>query len=210
MAALTFHEITSLNDPCLLPWLDLFEISFPANEKVLVSDHLNILKLKEQGLSENQCLLAALDETGLLAGMARYELFPTWKFAFLTYLAIQAKWRGQGLGSTFYQEILRRIAPLQFTALILEVEIPQDQPDPDHQSLAARRIEFYQRQGALQLNGCHYLMNVGAHQPLTPMLILVHPFHPLEAGSAFELIQQIPGNTITQTGPLVFGPGNRS
>jgi GNAT superfamily N-acetyltransferase len=203
MPDLTFHELASLHDPNLLPWLDLYELSFPTNEKVLVSNHLDLLKLKEQGRAEDHIFLAALKD-GVFTGLARCQLVPALQLAILWYLATLASLRGQGLGAALYQEVVLRTARNGLKALVLEVEIPENQPDPSLQALAVRRIQFYRRLGAFRLSGIHYLQYVGEHQPPTPMHILVHQLQPLNAGAAFDLFQQFVGNAITRTGPLAF------
>lgn len=40
---LEFLELTRIDEPLLLPWLDLCELAFPPNERMLVSYHLNLL-----------------------------------------------------------------------------------------------------------------------------------------------------------------------
>ena len=62
----TYAEITELGDDLLLPWLDLYETPFPPTEKVLVSDHVKVLKDKASGLEAEHHLLATRARNPLL------------------------------------------------------------------------------------------------------------------------------------------------
>jgi ribosomal protein S18 acetylase RimI-like enzyme len=175
---LNIVEITSLEDDLLLPWLDLFETAFPPHEKVLVSNHLQAIKMQARGEDIQEHFLAALDDHHALTGMARYQLFPETRAAFLWYLATTLAARNLGLGGKIYDHILSIIDPSQYQVMFLEVEMPEEAENEALRLLAKRRIGFYRRHGAVQLNGIHYLQTVGPHQPQTPMHILVHPFQP--------------------------------
>jgi GNAT superfamily N-acetyltransferase len=201
-------ELTSADDKLFLPWLDLYETAFPPHEKMLVSTHLQILKAKAGGGAPEHVLLAALANTsaggGQFAGLVRYELIPPDQAAVLWYLAVNPALRSQGLGSQIYQEILRRIEPHTYRAMLFEVEIPELQEKDAESELASRRIQFYRRQGALLLGGIHYLQSVGWHQPLTPMHLMVHPIQPLSPQEAFDLCKRVFEDTLAQTGELTL------
>ena len=199
---LTFVEITRLDDPILLPWLDLYETSFPPNEKVLVSNHLAILQARAANQAQSDHLLAALDGSGRLQGMARCQLFPEGSFAILWYIATWPAVRNQGFGGQFYDHILSQIDPSAFKAMLLEVEIPAETEIEELGQMAQRRLAFYRRHGARLLGGIKYLQSVGWHQPLTPMHILVHPLQPIEAQAAFMLAKAYAGESVIQTGTL--------
>lgn len=200
--ALSFHEITTVDDDLLPSWLELYETAFPPNERILVGSYLRLLRAKTRGEEAGRHLVATVDEAGDLAGVLDYEVVPDLGAAFLWYIAIHPQRRNQGLGTLLYQEMLRQLAPAGLRALIFEVEMPEEAETEERRALAGRRIGFYRRLGAQLLLGIRYLQHVGPHQPPVPMHIMVHPLQPLEAAAAFELTQAAFGKAVTQIGPL--------
>lgn len=201
---LTFAEIKDIGDDLLLPWLDLYEISFPPEEKVLVSSFLALLKRKAKGLNENSHMLAALDENNRLVGMMRYDTDPQLGVAYLWYLAAHPDVRGRGIGSICHDEVLRRAREAGMQVAIMEVEIPEEIADPEHRAFAQRRIEFYKRHGALLLRGIRYIHSVGPHQPEIPLHIMVCPFEPITPEQVFEIARSLFGDNVTQTCELTM------
>jgi ribosomal protein S18 acetylase RimI-like enzyme len=197
---LNIRELESVTDDLLLPWLDLFETAFPPPERVLVSEILALLRDKAPGLVQSHHLLAALEPPGQFVGMAWYELWPK-DVGLLGYIAVVPEKRGQGIGSRFYREIVKRISA---RVLFLEMEMPEEATSEQQRQFALRRIQFYRQLGALRLTGIHYLQTVGPHQPLTPMHLMVHPFEPIDALEVFELAQGVFGDLICQVGPLAL------
>jgi len=195
---LSFVEIVRLDDPSLLSWLDLYETAFPAPERILVSSILRILSDTTNGKKADTHLRAVLNTAGELVGLAMYSLSAEHPIAFLWYLAVNRKLRSQGIGSRIYQEILRQIQLLNLKALIFEVEIPEGENSVN----ALRRIRFYKRQGALLLEGIHYMQHVDWHQYPIPMHVMVQPLEPLDPESAFNLAKSLFGDSIEQTGDL--------
>lgn len=195
-SSISFYEIKYLADDLLLPWLDLYEISFSPHEKILVSSFLRNLKQKEQNPEDQSCFLAALDELKELVGMGYYEVIPDPKAGLLWYLAISPNRRGSGLGAQFYQEIARRVQAAGCQVLIFEVEKPELMPTDEERKIASRRIQFYQRQGARLLNGIEYVQMVGPHQPPTPMHLMVQLFSELSAAEAAWRASKIFGSQL--------------
>ncbi len=183
----SFREIRDINDNLLLPWLDLYEISFPPDEKMLVSSILKILKEKPSGKSKDTIILSALDDKGEFLGLALYDVVPDCEAAFLWYFAVKPEARSKGIGAHFYHEILRRLKSFHLKAAIFEVEIPEEAHTPDGGEWAKRRINFYKRQGALLMGGIHYEQSVGPHQPTIPMHIMVHPLATCTPEEAYEI-----------------------
>jgi len=200
----SYVEITRLEDDLLLPWLDLYEITFPPEEKILVSNFLTHLKNKANKNGAGFFMLAAVQSQTTLVGIACFQVFPEQRAAMLWYLAVGSRQRNQGLGGEIYQEIIRRIDPAKYSALIMEVEIPELCHTQEARQYATRRIGFYQRQGAFRLGGVRYLQFVGKHLPPTPMHILVHPFRPISPQAAFDLVCSIIQDAMTQTGELTL------
>lgn len=200
---LRFHEILSLGDELYDAFLDLYQISFPLNEQMLVSDHNRVLRGKEEGRSRHQHLLAALDGERVLVGMARYDLIAECRAAVLWYLAVHPDARCKGIGSAFYAEIARRVrleGP-SIRALAFEVQDPEETQSPEERDLAIRRIEFYRRNGAQRLCGIHYTQSVG-WQPPVPMHIMVHLWAPTDLEDVFQLSKCLFGNAVQRVKPL--------
>jgi GNAT superfamily N-acetyltransferase len=195
----SFLDVTRPSDRLLLPWLDLYETAFPANERILISDILKILQNQESTDNPGTHISAILDNCEKFIGMAMYQLPPTGPAGILWYMAVVDDQRGRGLGSQFYNFILSKLDPEIYKAMIFEVEIPAESVAP---SDAAKRIEFYQKNGAMLLSGISYLQNVGWHQNPIPMHIMIHPFQPMDATLAYDLAHETFGNAIQKTGPL--------
>lgn len=200
--SLSFHEITDVRDDQLLPWLDLYETSFPASERILVSAILQQLKEKMQGKAQRMHVLAANNLAGELVGLSMFNSEPERAAAFLWYMAVVKDRRGQGIGSRIYQEVLRRADIPPSGALIFEVEIPEGENTAE----AERRIRFYHKQGAMLLTGIHYMQHVGWHQEPIPMHIMIHPLKPMQPQTAYDLTKSMVEDAIQATGELGLEP----
>ena len=196
---LRFVEIKNIDDDLFLDWLDLYEISFPANEKLLFSTLLKILKAKGKGDTPGMHMVVIQNRTERTVGMALFQLHLDKELATLWYLAINPSERNQGLGSMIYRRIVSDIDPSLYKAVIFEVEIPGDAKASPH---AERRIQFYQRNGAYLLQGVHYMQDIGWHQPRTTMHIMVHPLQPITTAQVFNLAKSLFGDLLQQVGPL--------
>jgi ribosomal protein S18 acetylase RimI-like enzyme len=200
MIDLTFVDIADINDDLLLAWLDLYETSFPPEEKMLVSSFLLMLKEKSRGEWEHCHMMAELDSDGKLVGIARFDALVETGAAYLWYLAVAPETRGLGLGSALHEETLRRCREAGAKAAVMEVEIPEEASDPE---FARRRIEFYRRHGALMLQGVRYMQQVAPHQPPIPLHILIRPFEPVTPQEAFGFVRGLFGEeSVTVVGEL--------
>jgi GNAT superfamily N-acetyltransferase len=193
-APFTLRELAGLDDPLLLPWLDLYETAFPPEERVLVSRILRILQNPAGAPAAH--LRVALDAKEALLGLAYTYEPPELGAAFLWYLAVVPQSRGQGAGAWLYQAVLGSL-PANTRAMIFDVEDPQRMPDEDRRSLAARRIGFYQRQGACLMGGIRYVQRIGTHLPPLLLRLMVHPLDPaLLPGEAFSLALAVFGDEV--------------
>jgi GNAT superfamily N-acetyltransferase len=196
------ETISSLSDPHFPAWLDLFELSFPPAERVLVSTFLRALS--ERDPAAPHTLLAASDYDDSLVGIAHFQVFHAQRVAYLWYLAVTPKRQGAGAGSDIYHAVIDKL-PSSVGALLIEVEQPRLARNEQERRLAQRRITFYERLGARLLLGIDYLQSVGPHQPVIPMHLLVHPCGPLTPEAVYSAVREICGDLIRQTGPLAFG-----
>ncbi len=196
------QEITRLDDPLLLPWLELYETAFLPEVRILVADYIRILQNKACGRNDADHLVAALDEKGEFVGLAHYADWPDLNIATAWYLAVVADRRNQGIGMSIHDQMAHRVEQEGRRAFIFEVEIPEDITDPDYREFIVRKIARYRRHGARMLRGISYIMHLGEHQPEMPMDIMVHPFSPMTAEEAFALVKGVFGEQVMQVGEL--------
>jgi ribosomal protein S18 acetylase RimI-like enzyme len=197
-------EIVSLNDDLLCPWFDLYETTFPFNERLLISTQLNILKGKTSGEVQDRYMYAALDENGKLVGLVEYEYLHEANTAFLWYLAVQPNLRNKGIGGQIYQCLIEDLASKDIQALVFEVEKLEQTQTEEHRKLAERRISFYRRHGAKILEGVDYIQYIGWHAPPTPMHLMVHPLKSLNSDEAYALAKIVFEDSLQQTGDLTL------
>jgi GNAT superfamily N-acetyltransferase len=197
-----FVEILNLNDHLLPAWLDLYETAFPPVERLLVSNHLKVLRAKAEGNALDIHLLSVLDGSGELVGIARYRLLQEVRANYFEYMAVRDSARNRGIGSRIYREVVSRSREAGMRGMLLEVETPENAPSPAESQLAARRIGFYRRHGASLLKGIHYLHTVGPHQPKMPMHIMVHCLTAMSAEQAFDFAKSALGSALSRTGAI--------
>lgn len=193
-------EIENINDDLLLPWLDLYESAFPECEKVPVSSHLKILKERACGETSYNYLIAALNEYGDFAGLARFSFHKAKQFAYLWYLAVMPQMRNLGIGAQVYKDVYERSKAEGLDALLFEVEIPAETASKADAEFARRRIGFYRRLGARMLTGIHYLQSAGPDKPKTPMHIMIHSIKPITPQEAYNMAEYLFEDSITMTG----------
>ena len=194
-AGLVFHEIGSLEDPLYDSWLDLYQQSFPVDEQMLISRHNQAIRAKT-GIEH---IVAALDRSGVLAAIARYDLIPEAGAAALWYLAVSPEDRSKGYGSAFYGEIRRRIQAQSSAVRVvfIEVEDPKAAKPAQRSRDSERRIAFYLRNGARLIEGIKYEQSVG-WQPPIPMRLMVHQFEPSATSELMRMARAVFGDSIAQ------------
>jgi len=202
MTSLIFINIDSVYNDLLQPWLDLYETAFPPEERVLISDILEILKGKGGRGKSSYKLLAATDNQQNFVGMALYELNSKIGCAFLWYLAITPKKRDRGFGYRFYQEIISQVQKAGYQAMFFEVEMPEKARSLERKVQGERRIQFYRRNGARLFNGIFYTQSVGPQQPDTQMHLMIHLFNNLEPKKALALAKKQFHQHIRKVGPI--------
>jgi GNAT superfamily N-acetyltransferase len=199
---LRLHEITTVTDDLLLPWLDLYERAFPEAERIPVSRFLSILKARERGEEPNRHLLCALSGDQLI-GLAAFNCMPEVGALFLWYIAVPDQARGQGVGSWLYRAVVEQYGA-NLRAMIFDLEDPALIDSPLAHAVALRRVNFYRRLGAHILTGIDYVQRVSDYQPPIRMLLMLHPFQPLDAPGAYALARQVVGEAVSQTADLVL------
>ena len=200
--AYQYKRLKGVQDDLMIPWLELYEQAFPARERILVAD---ILSLWRNPTSlQHEYLLGVLDPEKNFAGLVWYSTRPEYGLALLWYLAVQPHLRSRGVGAQIYQYVVSQLNPREYSALIYEVEIPEEAETPEQADFARSRIEFYRRNGGMLLNGIHYEREVGSHAAPIPMHLMVHPLSAITAEQAFALCRSVLGDAISQTGVLTL------
>jgi GNAT superfamily N-acetyltransferase len=200
MQDLKLVEIADVRDDLLPAWLELYDIAFPPEEKVLASVFVRSLQEKAQGLLEHSHMLAALDSTGKLLGLGCFEALLDSGVAALWYLAVAPEVRRRGYGTAIHQEMLRMCREAGAKAAVMEIEIPDETADA---GFAQIRIDFNRRHGALMLQGVRYLQYVGRHQMPINMHLMLVPFTDITPQEAFDYAREVFGKDwVTQVGEL--------
>ena len=196
-------DLKSLEDDLLPAWLDLYETSFPPEERVLVSFLLRVIRNRSRAGALDYSPLAFLSPEQVFIGMCFYQTIPDLSIVYLWYLAMVPEVRNQGLGSGFYCIITERTFASN-GLLVFEVEKPEEAHSEAQRLIRQRRIDFYRRNGAFLLNGISYLQSVGSHVPPTPMHIMVHLREPMGAEVIYTVAKELFHYAISQTGPLAL------
>jgi GNAT superfamily N-acetyltransferase len=200
-APITLVPLAGLSDPHLLSWMELYELSFPPSERLLIASMLALAAEQAQGGPRNEWLLSALADDGFV-GLVHYATFPERRLAGLWGLATKPGLRGRGLGAEIYAALRARSAAEGCDALIFEVERPDLAETDEARQFAERRIGFYTRLGARLLTGIEYWQWVGPHQPPVSMRVMVHPVAERAPEQGFAWAKALFGDALRQVGAL--------
>lgn len=195
-APYSIRHLAGPNDPAWPEWRDIYLASFPANERMSLDYILGRL----EGDNDGERLLAMTTPGGGVAGIATYVLRREPETGYLGYLATNPARRSQGLGAALYADVVRRTRGAGARMLVFEVEIPELADTPDAAEWARRRIGWYRRQGAKLLHGARVSCEVDGDFPPLDMLLMVHPFAPMDAAEALIRATETLGDRVAQTG----------
>lgn len=201
----TFRELLDPADPLWDSfWLPLYRLAFPEDERIPEDDHR--LAISSMGAH----LLVGLSD-GLPVSMARYDVAvgaSAGAYAYLMYMAIDERVVSNGHGQQMFGEIVRRAGadPAAPTVVVFEVQRPEVSRDTEPHQSAARRIDFYCRQGSYVLEGIDYVQRVPG-QPGVPMLIMARPLVPdVTANDVMAAAADLFGDDVRQlTAPVLAG-----
>jgi len=145
----------------------LYQRAFPPSEK------LSVEILEEKISNKKFQLIIGEDNSEVIAIAVLCPLSQT-NFILLGYLAIDEKYRGQGIGKHF-MDYLKTHLKAQNKFLLLEVEHPQFGENRD---IKQKRINFYYRLGAKSLDNIRYLLPNLAQEKSPEMLLMIYPKYP--------------------------------
>jgi GNAT superfamily N-acetyltransferase len=159
-------ELSQTESEIINQALALYVASFPPAERAPAEGiAASIQRVKEVDVRTGYVPhhFAALQD-GQVTGISFYGYFCQERLGFLYYLAVNPALRGQGLGGWLFRRTAAQLSEDASACrnepprgLVWEVERPADAEMPDERSLRQRRIQFYERQGALLLQGLDFL-----------------------------------------------------
>jgi hypothetical protein len=141
----TFHLIIDPTKTEFKAALEIYEYSFPSNEKQSQETLINRLT------SGQERLIIGKIKEDVMAIAFLFDLLNT-NFLVLDYFAISEKLRGKGFGSYFFKH-LNDTAQSQSKNLLMEVDHPSFGTEIDK-----RRVMFYEKNGAKILKGIPYIL----------------------------------------------------
>ena len=162
--------------------MEIYVEAFPANERHAVSiiservrQGLNILYV---GRSDDEIAFIAL-------------LWPLKKsdFILLDYIATRDRHRGKGIASAFLENLRTELVNTE-KYLIMEVENPKFGDNPEEKE---KRVSFYKRHGAKELEGVRYLLPPLDGSIPTEMILMIFPEYKSE-----NISSTVVRNVVTQ------------
>ncbi|WP_170119205.1 GNAT family N-acetyltransferase [Tumebacillus permanentifrigoris] len=179
MALITWHSITTPQDPLLPSALHLYESTFEEIVREPLDVLLRGLQLGDTIRPSAFHLLIAHDEHQRVVALTIANYLSRANRGFIVYLAVDPAARSQGLGAQLIQQLellLQRDAQLaghaQLDGLVLETE-----DDSDFE----RRRRFFHQQGFAQVPNIRY------HQPALNPTTEVIPLHLFVKGSPGDI-----------------------
>lgn len=139
---LKFHRLLSSEDALFGPFSELFQSSFPVNERRPLESLKKIIS------DESDVYCDAVLRNNVYVGLLVYWDFAD--FVYVEYLAVDPDIRGGGIGA----RILSQLRDGARKPVVLEVEPPLNE-------LAKRRIGFYERNGFVLLDNEYFQPSYG-------------------------------------------------
>ena len=128
-------------------WWTIYFNSFPATE---LDSQNQILMARKNNFAHTGCVILDCTTIAIVVLYPMKDL----PFAFLNYIAIDKKIRGQGIGQWLMMQVILAAERLvrsyhsHYLGLIWELEDPDQTHDRTQKQIQQRRIEFYTRLGA--------------------------------------------------------------
>lgn len=163
MMTLHWHFITDPFSPWARQAFDLYETSFPVEQRDPVGAITGMMQ--KQGTDHPQTLFRFLvgTEANSVVALSMYTYHLPRRLGFLWYMATHPLKRSQGMGTLLFQETMSalnqdavRAAGAPPLGMCWEVERPADAPQEAERVIRERRIRFYQRNGGILLDGIDF------------------------------------------------------
>jgi hypothetical protein len=174
-------EYKTLNQKQQEEFKNIYLNSFPENERRPIERILKDLD------AENYLIYLYIIEEKVVAFASVYAP-QNFKLSLLDYFAVGAELRGKGLGGNLFRSMIGLISKLKRT-LILEVEDPSFGDDAISK---AKRIQFYQNNGAVLISNYNYLLpDLDGNGQKTQMKIMIAPEEKINRGEFSDFIKII-------------------
>jgi hypothetical protein len=159
-----FKEINEIDSNEFAEAMEIYLEAFPANERQSVP---TISERVTQGLSK----LYVVSLNNEITFLALLWPLKNTDFILLDYMATKSTHRDKGIASTFLMKVRSKLMTIE-KHLILEVENPTF---GDRTEEKERRVRFYKRHGARELEGVRYLLPPLDGKTPTEMILMVFP-----------------------------------
>lgn len=202
--SVSIREITNPTDPAWGRWFEIYLESIPPQEQMSEDYFRQVLAGKAQGeLRDARILLATKGKTNAILGIAYYQVgLCEDEVGCLWYLATTGTERNRGYGAQIYRAICAGVRE-RHKLMFFEVEIPElAEQRAAEGDIAARRIAWYERQGAQQLLGVRYIQSVDTTDTLLPMRLMVHKFAEMSVEEVYRLAKQLFGDGLERVSDL--------
>jgi len=163
-AMTVFSKILASDLPEMRDALEIYTDSFPANERHPAD------VIRERARDERYRVIVGREQNEIVF-FAMLRPLRGSEFVLLDYMATKSRHRGQGVGAAFLKSVAG-MAEVKGKFLLMEIEDPARGENREER---ARRVEFYRRQGAKQLQGVRYLMPGLSGGAPTEMILMVLP-----------------------------------
>jgi hypothetical protein len=144
--------------------MELYTDAFPASERHSVS-------VISQRVTDGLSKMYVASSNNEIVFLALLWPLKTTEFILLDYMATKASHRGKGIASAFLTELRERLGNTN-SYLIMEVE---NSKFGDDRKEKEKRITFYKRQGAKELEGIRYLLPPLNGTIPTEMILMIFP-----------------------------------
>ncbi len=172
------RTLTELDTPLGQQVLDIYEQSFPEAERDPVEDVAESLR----NLTPNAEIthLRVLVEEEVVVGFTYFATYRDYYLGYLKFIAVREDIRGKGYGPILLQDAIQQIRAdgkqatgWPYLGLVLEVERPEMAENDIDRHLRERRIQFYQRNGAVMFEAMDYIAPpVAPGQPSLPFHLM--------------------------------------
>src|SRR5262249_6545074 len=151
-----FRDIQGLDTTLGQQMLAIYEQAFPQAEREPIENIAASLKTSDPD-SQVTRLRVLLDQ-GLVVGFTFFSSYKEYYLGYLKFIAVRADIRSRGYGPQLLADALqdlrgdgRRATGWPYLGVVLEVERPETADNDQDRQLRERRIQFYQRNGAVLL-----------------------------------------------------------
>jgi hypothetical protein len=187
-------------------WWSIYLDAFPAEERMSEDFFIQTMVGQDEQNGVAQAIYAFTTDgladpsisTSEVVAISYHETYEESRFGWLYYIAVKSSQRGLGVGSEVYKWLADLIASSGCEFFFYEVELPSGDPG----AIPDRRIAWYKRQGAEQLDGIQYYQSTDISDAKVPMALLVHRFSGISVQDVYSRLREALGESLTKTGRL--------